>query len=172
MTNQGIETASGSVVFYDANGNPVAKSTFEDLASGDIVIASYDVADSSAGGDVSAKVMLDQTERYTYNNEATMHILAPYFPTAIRIIKSTAKGVAATIYCEVGGITVRRRPPGQDNGRSSVIAAYSILSGLSREAAFQPMLCQFRSVAARFAGAIANNGTDPARFSFAVSIRL
>ena len=31
-----------------------------------------------------------------------MHILAPYFPTAIRSVKSTAKGVAATIYCEVG----------------------------------------------------------------------
>ena len=102
VTNQGIETASGSVVFYDADGDLVAKRTFEDLASGDVAIASYDVADSSVGGDVSAKVMLDQTERYTYNNEATMHILAPYFPTAIRSVKSTAKGVAATIYCEVG----------------------------------------------------------------------
>ena len=46
----------------------------------------------------------------------------------------------------------------------SIFTAYSILPGLSREAAFQPMLCQFHSVAARFAGLRANIGTEPSRF--------
>ena len=40
----------------------------------------------------------------------------------------------------------------------------NILSGLSREAAFQPMLHQFRSAAARFAGSKADIDTDPSRF--------
>ena len=44
--------------------------------------------------------------------------------------------------------------------RSFIYEAYSILSGLSREAAFQPMFHQFRSVAARFAEPTADNGTD------------
>ena len=60
-----------------------------------------------------------------------------------------------------------KRPPSQllpARWRSLIYEAYSILSGLSRAAAFQPMLHQFRSVAARFAGAIADNGTDPDRF--------
>lgn len=43
-------------------------------------------------------------------------------------------------------------------------AAYSILPGYLREAAFQPILCQFRSVAAHFAGPTADSGTDPRRF--------
>ena len=45
--------------------------------------------------------------------------------------------------------------------RSFIYEAYSILPGHLQEAAFQPMLHQFRSAAARFAGAIADNGTDP-----------
>ena len=47
--------------------------------------------------------------------------------------------------------------------RSFIYEAYSILPGHLREAAFQPMLHQFHSVAARFAGAIADNGTDLSR---------
>ena len=45
--------------------------------------------------------------------------------------------------------------------RSFIYEAYGILPGHLREAAFLPMLHQFRSAAARFAGAIADNGTDP-----------
>ena len=47
--------------------------------------------------------------------------------------------------------------------RSSIIAAYSILSGHLREAAFQSMLHQLRSVAAHFAGSKADIGTGPGR---------
>ena len=50
------------------------------------------------------------------------------------------------------------RPPAPK--RSFIYEAYSILPGHLREAGFQPMLHQFRSVAARFAEAIADNGTD------------
>ena len=58
-----------------------------------------------------------------------------------------------------------KRPPSQGDccsprWRSFIYEAYSILSGLSREAAFQPMFHQFRSVAARFAEPTADNGTD------------
>ena len=42
--------------------------------------------------------------------------------------------------------------------RSFIYEAYSILPGHLREAAFQPMLHQFRSVAARFAEPTANIG--------------
>ena len=44
--------------------------------------------------------------------------------------------------------------------RSFIYESYSILSGHLREAAFQPMLHQFRSAAARFAEPTADNGTD------------
>ena len=47
--------------------------------------------------------------------------------------------------------------------RSSIIAAYSILSGHLREAAFQSMLHQFRSDPARFAEPTADNDTDQGR---------
>ena len=47
--------------------------------------------------------------------------------------------------------------------RSFIYEAYSILPGHLREAAFQPMPHLFRSAAARFAGAIADNGTDLSR---------
>ena len=58
-----------------------------------------------------------------------------------------------------------KRPPSQRSfcsprWRSIIFAAHNILSGLSREAAFQPMFHQFRSVAARFAEPTADNGTD------------
>ena len=45
--------------------------------------------------------------------------------------------------------------------RSFIYEAYSILPGHLREAAFQPMLHQFHSVAAHFAEPTADNGTDP-----------
>ena len=44
--------------------------------------------------------------------------------------------------------------------RSFIYEAYSILPGHLREAAFQPILCQSRPVAACFAEPIANSGTD------------
>ena len=48
--------------------------------------------------------------------------------------------------------------------RSFIFAAYNILPERLREAAFQPMLCQFRSVAAQSAGSTASIGTDPSCF--------
>ena len=103
VTNQGIDSASGSVVFYDADNNPVAESTFENLASGDIAVVSYAVTDSFSGvngGDVSAKVVLDQDELYTYNNEVTMYILAT--PTSIKSVDRIDTGICVTVYCEEG----------------------------------------------------------------------
>ena len=47
--------------------------------------------------------------------------------------------------------------------RSIIFAVYSILPGHLREAAFQPMLHPFCSVAACFAGAKADSGMEPSR---------
>ena len=107
VTNQGIEAASGNIVFYDANGSSVAESAFTDLASGDTTIAVYELDESFAGingGDVSARVTLEQEELYTYNNADTLHIMeAESNPEKTEIVSAVAngeRGLSADIACE------------------------------------------------------------------------
>lgn len=107
VTNQGIEAASGNIVFYDANGSSVAESSFTDLASGDTTIAVYELDENFAGingGDVSARVTLEQEELYTYNNADTLHIMeAGSNPEKTEIVSAVAngeRGLSADIACE------------------------------------------------------------------------
>jgi hypothetical protein len=103
VTNQGIEDASGSVSFFNASGDVVSTSEFEDLASGDVAVAVYSLEqdfDGIDGGDVSASVTIEQEELYTYNNEATLHINAAYTPTKISSATHSENTVDASIYCE------------------------------------------------------------------------
>lgn len=96
VTNCGVETASGKIIFYDCEGNAVAASSFDHLSAGDNHIAIYEIGDYFAGingGTVSAEVVLDQEEFYTYNNRATVTILEPQ--TTIR----SFDGESASVYC-------------------------------------------------------------------------
>ena len=78
VTNEGVAPASGSIIIFDANGDPVKEGSFDDLAPGDATIVTYAVSENFAGldgGDVSVKVTLHQEEIYTYNNADTIHIM-------------------------------------------------------------------------------------------------
>ena len=107
VTNQGIEAASGNIVFYDANGSSVAESAFTDLASGDTTIAVYELDESFAGingGDVSARVTLEQEELYAYNNADTLHIMEtesnPQKTEIVSAVANGERGLSADIACE------------------------------------------------------------------------
>ena len=107
VTNQGVETANGSVVFYDANGSSVAESAFTNLASGDTTIAVYELDGNFAGingGDVSATVTLEQEELYTYNNTDTLHIMEtdgnPEKTEIASAVANGERGLNAEIFCE------------------------------------------------------------------------
>ncbi|MBR0281478.1 MAG: hypothetical protein IJQ81_07795 [Oscillibacter sp.] len=107
VTNRGVEAASGNIVFYDANGSSVAESAFTDLASADTTIAVYELDESFAGingGDVSARVTLEQEELYAYNNADTLHIMETESnPEKTEIVSAVAngeRGLSADIACE------------------------------------------------------------------------
>lgn len=112
VTNEGVETASGGVVIYDANGKAVAESAFDSLESGATTVVQYELGQNFAGiqgGDVSAQVVVDQEELYTYNNSIVLHINEPVYQTMIQSVEKTgsivetvvscAKDVVATAYC-------------------------------------------------------------------------
>lgn len=109
VTNEGIASAGGSVLFYDAEGQVAAESTFDSLAAGETAVAQVEIDDSFAGydgGDVSAILSTEADELYTYNNEAGVHINAPVRITAIRSAERDGKTVLAEISLEedVSGI--------------------------------------------------------------------
>ncbi len=84
VTNQGVETASGTVVFYDTDGAPVAARSFDNLAAGDVAVAMCELDEGFTelgNGDVSVVVILEQEELNTFNNSASMHILGEYTVT-------------------------------------------------------------------------------------------
>ncbi len=97
IENRGVESAGGKIVFYDADGNAVEERSFENLAAGDQIVTEYTLDPDFAGingGTVSAEVVLDQEEVYTYNNRATVTILEPQ--TTIR----SFDGATASVYCK------------------------------------------------------------------------
>ena len=101
VTNIGVETASGSVVFYDANDTAVAESSFEQLTSGDTAIIAYDLPqdfNGINGGDVSVSVTLEQEELYTYNNDASYYIMETNdaSSTSAQVISVSANGTTVT----------------------------------------------------------------------------
>jgi len=70
---------------------------------------------------------------------------------------------------QLNSVITYKRPPPQGavrslRWRSSIFAAYSILPGLSREAAFRPMPHLFCSDPAHFAEPTADSDTGPSRF--------
>ena len=102
VTNEGITPASGSLLFYDKNGEVVAESTFTDLAAGDVAVAQYEFSADAANiidGDVSVMAVVDQEEYYTFNNEASLFVSKPYQPTEIREATITNGSATAQVFC-------------------------------------------------------------------------
>ncbi len=81
VTNRGIEIASGKVVFYDAAGEVAASCCFEDLAAGDVMVASCEMDEDFIGrdgGDLSVVVTIAGEEFDTFNNSATINLSEAY----------------------------------------------------------------------------------------------
>ena len=77
ITNEGVETASGSISIYDADGVLAKSIDFENLAAGDTTVVRYALPsdfEGIRGGDVSAAVVLGQEEWNEYDNEFILHI--------------------------------------------------------------------------------------------------
>nr|WP_325195724.1 leucine-rich repeat protein [uncultured Oscillibacter sp.] len=79
VVNRGLETASGSILFSDSNGQIIAERTFENLTGGGVVVAEYvpESFDLLMGEDVTATVRLHQDEWNTLDNSDTVPVLIP-----------------------------------------------------------------------------------------------
>ena len=110
VTNEGINPASGTVTFYDANDAAHGETTFSDLESGGVVVVRLPLADSFAGkydgGDVSVTVTSEQSELYEFDNRATAHIYEST-GTSITSVESSGSYVEAqvTYYGEQTDVT-------------------------------------------------------------------
>ena len=110
VTNEGINPASGTVTFYDANGAAHGETAFSDLESGGVVVVRLPLADSFAGkydgGDVSVTATSEQSELYEFDNRATAHLYEST-GTDITSVESSGSYVEAqvTYYGEQTGVT-------------------------------------------------------------------
>ena len=99
VTNRGLETASGSVLFTGPDGALLAERTFQNLTYGGTVIAEFEPESFSDlyGEDVTATVTLQQDEPNTLNNTDSVPILL----TATEILSAQRGGssVTAEIAC-------------------------------------------------------------------------
>ena len=110
LTNRGVETASGTLLFTDTSGNCIGFTTFEGLGSGDAALSILPL-EEDFGGTVSVLAELDQEELYTYNNTARQAVIRMTEPTVIRSVKTSgtrvvaqlvsAEETACTAYCAV-----------------------------------------------------------------------
>lgn len=111
VTNEGISPASGTVVFYDAEGSSYGKTDFKELESGGVVVVRLPLPDSFAGkydgGNVSVEVSSEQNELFEFDNSATAYL---YESTGISIdtVVSTSAGIEAqvTYYGQPNGANV------------------------------------------------------------------
>ncbi len=77
VSNRGIETASGIVVFYDENGEPLSSCRFGEVEAGGVTVVFCELNEDTPcwnGGDVSAVVTIDQDEYYTLNNSELINL--------------------------------------------------------------------------------------------------
>lgn len=111
VTNEGISSASGTVVFYDAEGTSYGKTDFKELESGDVVVVRLPLPDSFAGkyegGNVCVEARCDQNELFEFDNRATAYL---YESTGISIdtVELTSAGIEAqiTYYGQPNGANV------------------------------------------------------------------
>ena len=99
VANQGMESASGSVLFIGPDGQTLAERTFQNLAYGGTVIVEYEPDSFAAlyGEDVTATVRLQQDEPNTLNNTDSVPVLLTV--TEILSAQRDAAVVTAEIAC-------------------------------------------------------------------------
>ena len=126
VANQGMEPASGSVLFIGPNGQTLAERTFQNLAYGGTVIVEYEPDSFAAlyGEDVTATVRLQQDEPNTLNNTDSVPVLLTV--TEILSAQRDAAVVTAEIACM------------QDSG-ARVICAFYDADGRLLHTVIQPL---------------------------------
>ena len=99
VANQGMEPASGSVLFIGPDGQTLAERTFQNLAYGGTVIVEYEPDSFAAlyGEDVTATVRLQQDEPNTLNNTDSVPVLLTV--TEILSAQRDAAVITAEIAC-------------------------------------------------------------------------
>ena len=101
VTNEGIETASGTVFFLDSNEETVWSSGFDSLSGGAMTAIRYEIPDGSAAlaeGEVSVRAQIDQEELFTYNNGST--ILLSMLHCSVENLAVNGETVTADVYCD------------------------------------------------------------------------
>ena len=126
VANQGMEPASGSVLFIGPDGQTLAERTFQNLAYGGTVIVEYEPDSFAAlyGEDVTATVRLQQDEPNTLNNTDSVPVLLTV--TEILSAQRDAAVVTAEIACM------------QDSG-ARVICAFYDADGRLLHTVIQPL---------------------------------
>ena len=126
VANQGMEPASGSVLFIGPDGQTLAERTFQNLAYGGTVIVEYEPDSFAAlyGEDVTATVRLQQDEPNTLNNTDSVSVLLTV--TEILSAQRDAAVVTAEIACM------------QDSG-ARVICAFYDADGCLLHTVIQPL---------------------------------
>ena len=126
VVNQGMEPASGSVLFIGPDGQTLAERTFQNLAYGGTVIVEYEPDSFAAlyGEDVTATVRLQQDEPNTLNNTDSVPVLLTV--TEILSAQRDAAVVTAEIACM------------QDSG-ARVICAFYDADGRLLHTVIQPL---------------------------------
>lgn len=126
VANQGMEPASGSVLFIGPDGQTLAEQTFQNLAYGGTVIVEYEPDSFAAlyGEDVTATVRLQQDEPNTLNNTDSVPVLL----TVTEIL--SAQRDAAVITAEIACM--------QDSG-ARVICAFYDADGRLLHTVIQPL---------------------------------
>ena len=126
VANQGMEPASGSVLFIGPDGQTLAERTFQNLAYGGTVIVEYEPDSFAAlyGEDVTATVRLQQDEPNTLNNTDSVPVLL----TVTEIL--SAQRDAAVVTVEIACM--------QDSG-ARVICAFYDADGRLLHTVIQPL---------------------------------
>ena len=106
VSNVGVETANGRVVFYDARGEAVAERAFQGLAAGDTAVVAYEMPEGlpgAGGGDVFAAAVLLQEELYTSNNTAGLFVPDtdndPADRAEITLVSAEGTEITAAVAC-------------------------------------------------------------------------
>ena len=105
LTNEGVEPASGTLTFTDADGNMIGFTHFDDLSAGTSALSILPLAEDFSGT-VTVSALSDRPEWYTYNNTATLSAVRLSEPTVIcSVVRTDTQIVAQVISSESNEIT-------------------------------------------------------------------
>ena len=97
LTNQGVETASGTLYFTDGDGREIGTESFADLATGQMLVFILPL-ETDFSGTVDVRAESEQEEFYTYNNTAYQSVVHMGDPTSIRSLIISETGITAQIF--------------------------------------------------------------------------